>query len=94
MAVSISVKWRLKEAGLQNYMEKKKQLISKKSKANRLVFEKKYTSTSLELWLTIILSDDSMFELLGLRGKKYEGGPIMVYKNDFYIILLNEEVSR
>jgi len=71
VAVSIStIKRRLREAGLQNYMAKKKPLISKRNKAKRLAFAKKYASMSLDFWKTVIWSDESKFELIGQKKRQ------------------------
>jgi len=71
LTVSTStVKRRLREAGLRNYLAKKKPFISKKNKLKRIEFAKRYASMPLDFWKTVIWSDESKFELLGMKKRQ------------------------
>lgn len=58
-----TVRRRLKEAGLNSYIAKKRPLISAINKKKRLDFAKTYENMPAEFWNSVIWSDESKFEL-------------------------------
>ncbi|CAK9820308.1 Transposable element Tcb1 transposase [Anthophora plagiata] len=62
-----TVRRRLREADLQSRFASKRPLINNRNKKKRLEFAKKYANQPVEFWKRVLWTDESKFELLGLK---------------------------
>lgn len=62
-----TIKRRIKDAGLQSFLKRKKPFISDRNKKKRLAFAKKYINKPLAFWENVVWSDESKFELFGSK---------------------------
>ena len=61
----------LKRNGLASCAKRKKPLLRKKHRQNRLKFAKKYRKWAVEDWSKVVWSDESKFMLFGSDGRQY-----------------------
>ncbi|CAK9796647.1 Transposable element Tc1 transposase [Anthophora quadrimaculata] len=62
-----TVRRRLQEVGLQSRFARKRPLINNRNKKKRLEFAKKYANQPVEFWKRVLWTDESKFELIGLK---------------------------
>lgn len=62
-----TVQYRLKNAGLSNYIQKRKPYISRINKKKRLAFAKEHLKKEITFWNSVLWSDESRFELFGSK---------------------------
>lgn len=66
-----SIKSRIHESGLKGRVSRKKPYISPQNMKKRLAFAKQYVDQPMDFWKTIIWSDESKFEFVSNKRRKY-----------------------
>lgn len=66
-----TVRRRLKEAGLNGRVAKRKPLLRAVNKQKRLEFAKKHRNWTIDQWKSVLWTDESKFEIFGSRRRQY-----------------------